>query len=69
MKASRTDKWQQIRGIEDTLAVVANVEDLSKAIRQHAWRGGDWTAVFIMTTTQLERLDELKRILSRDGTS
>lgn len=64
MKASRSDKWCQIRAIEDVLALVANAKDLNAAIRAQAWRGGDWTAVFVMATTQDETLEKLKAILS-----
>jgi len=61
---SRSQEWERVRSLEDVLALLASVEDRRRVIRAHAWREGDWEAVYAEATAMREELGRLKRVLS-----
>ena len=61
---SRSKGWDNVRTIEDLLALLASIDDRRRVIRIHAWREGSWDAVYQESTAMRHELAQLKTELS-----
>ena len=61
---SRSEAWDNIRTLEDALAILNDAEQLRIQIRRHAWREGSWDAVNELAKDQADALAALKAVLS-----
>lgn len=61
---SRGPEWERVRGLEDALALLSNVEDRRRVIRVQAWHQADWGRVFVEATRMKKDVARLKELLS-----
>lgn len=60
MPSSRDKDWQNIRDIEDALALLARIDMSRKLIRLHAWQqSGSWDIVYDESTAMSQDIEEL----------
>ena len=62
--ASRSKSWQRIRNLEDALAILKDIEDRRKIVRQQIWHEGDLTVAFAEITAMGDDLQHFKHTLS-----
>lgn len=64
MTSPRSEAWQKVRDLEDVLALVTYVDDHRRVIRAHAWRQGDFGAIFREATAMDNDIQRLREALS-----
>lgn len=61
---SQSRAWQDVREIEDMLALLSQAEERRKVIRAHAWHGKSMKAIYAESTLMKAELDTLGASLS-----
>lgn len=62
---SRGRAWERVREVEELMAFLACVDERRGVVRVHAWREGDWGAVFEEVSAMRGELEELRAGLSQ----
>lgn len=62
--ASRSKHWESVRTLEDALALLAQIDDRRKVVREQLWREGDLQTAFAEITAMKPELARLKATLS-----
>lgn len=64
MTNSNCTAWQNVRNVEDLLALVNQVDERRRVIRKQAWHEGSWRAVFEEATAMRAELNTLHDLLA-----
>jgi hypothetical protein len=63
MTNSNSPAWQNVRSIEDLIAIVDRIDDRRKVIRVQAWNEGSWRSVYLEATAMKDDVAILRDLL------